>query len=448
MEFNKVFLSERGNQLLEQYIMEKDYHTILVFARYLYSKTDKTLLTDKDYDTLMNSTNYSDLKDTLYEDDHYDDKVRQLIDIFESDYLTNSENKIDKSFEEIIDAFPYNQSMRYFGNVGDLMDNLNGSANSKYLISYKHDGWNISVYYAPGQTTPILAHTRGRGDAAIKDCTELMTFLCPQLEVDKLTKVKGELVLTRQGLARIREELPDKSWVNIRSSISSFIAYHVPRKYWDAVEFKPFGIEEVNTERLPLLEQYKLLGELGFKPPIYGTCDYNNIPRAIQYMENKYITEYEHTYECDGITIAEDNMSSTGVASSSIYAGNIVAYKGGIWDSEQLEGEIEEIVYSYNKRYYTPIARIKPLKTKIGNTIVNVPLNHLANVQKYWLEPGSIIKIEYQSQQNVFFKGIPKIYEEDMLKRRKEYLEKCKEKEEEEKEKEQRHPSDMSIGWK
>lgn len=35
-----------------------------------------------------------------------------------------------------------------------------------------------------------------------------------------------------------------------------------------------------------------------------------------------------------------------------------------------------------------------------------------------------------------------------MLKRRKEYLEKCKEKEEEEKEKEQRHPSDMSIGWK
>lgn len=136
-------------------------------------------------------------------------------------------------------------------------------------------------------------------------------------------------------------------------------------------------------------------------------------------------------------------MSSTGVASSSIYAGNIVAYKGGIWDSEQLEGEIEEIVYSYNKRYYTPIARIKPLKTKIGNTIVNVPLNHLANVQKYWLEPGSIIKIEYQSQQNVFFKGIPKIYEEDMLKRRKEYLEKCKEKEEEGK----RENEPIKISW-
>lgn len=385
--YNKISNINSYYDIIDKFIEKSNIDDILLLSRYSYLHCEQPLLSDQDYDRLIKN---SKLKDIKYEDDVYTDNVKNIIKLLG---IEVKENKItDKNKQDLINKFPQNQSMPYYNTVDEIIKNMPDS--DSYLISFKHDGWNVSSYFTNKSDEVSYAHTRGRDSAQVTDCTELMRHILPKVKVDSDVKIIGELVLKRDAFNRLKEEYPSKDWVNIRSSISTFISQTIPKEYWDAVEYMAFGIQGLG--KLTKEEQYLKLIEMGFKTPTRVVIDdkYKIIQSLLEVMPDFYKNHYSKIYECDGVTVAINNKGDTPF---------ILAYKGGLWGSEILQSEIEEFYFSMNSKRFTPIAKIKPVISRIGNTISNVPLVNLRRIKDNNLDVGDTIEFEYQSQQNVYF---------------------------------------------
>lgn len=395
LRYNRISDIENYDTIIENFIENSSIKDVLLLSRYSYLHCFQPLLSDQDYDRLIKLPQVSFLQGIPYEEDNYTSNVVNMINLLRIGSGKNKEEeKEDEEHQELINLFPQNQSMPYYGTIGEVLANLPGDG-LDYLVSYKHDGWNISCYYIPEDTKVHYAHTRGRDSAKVSDCTELLRYLLPELKVNRPTKIIGELVLKREKFEELKVKYPSKQWVNIRSSISTFIAGNIPKEYWDALEFKAFGTQGIPGMKRS--EQFDFLEEHGFNVPRRAkVTGYAMVNKALSEVIPKDYTEnYYKSYECDGVTVALDDIGDTPA---------IVAYKGGVWGSEILVSKIESFYFSRNSKRFTPIAKIQPVKSRIGNTITNVPLVNLSRIKEYGLDVGDIIEIEYQSQQNVYFK--------------------------------------------
>lgn len=402
IRYNRISDVDNYDKIIENFISTSSIKDVLLLSRYSYTHCEQSLLSDQDYDELIKLPQVSYMKNIPYEQDRYTSNVMNIINLLEIGDTKKKKKELSKEEQELLDmehqdlinSFPQNQSMPYYGTVDEVILNLPGDG-LEYLISYKHDGWNISCYYVPGEKQVKYAHTRGRDSAEVSDCTELLRTLAPELEVNRPIKVIGELVLRREKFNELKYKYPSKQWVNIRSSISTFIAGNIPKDYWDALEFKAFGIQGMHN--MTREEQFNFLEEKGFKVPRRAKVrGYAMVRKALEEVIPKDYTEnYYNSYECDGITVALNDIGDTPT---------IVAYKGGVWGSEILISRIKSFYFSRNSKRFTPIAKIEPVVSRIGNTITNVPLVNLARIRDYKLNVGDRIEIEYQSQQNVYFK--------------------------------------------
>ncbi len=420
--------------------------TIIMISRYAYNYCEEPLLDDKTYDFLLNFPQYSKFKEQTYEEDDYSD----LIDLIKSLGLRVNEVSITPAMEEnpisaerkneLISKFPVNTSLRTLTSLSEVrtgfvepyQQNINivsgkeenpddfdyylkdypyqPLSQKKVFLAYKHDGWNITAYYIPEQEEVAYAHTRGRGGASTTDCTFLMQKILPKLKVTEDTKVVMEVVVDRDKLLYLRSKYLDKSWVNIRNSVSTFIAGHVEEKDYNCVTYKCFNISNSEFDKQTILQKYNFLIKHGFQTPMCTVTTLESLDATVQQMDDYYMEEYSKKWECDGIVMTIDSTQvyipkeqDINKVKFSNKGSALCAYKGGSWDSEILETEIESIYLGRSKKYFTPKAKLKPVRSRSGSMIKNVGLNNLALVQKYWLMPGDTIKVKYHSQQIVLF---------------------------------------------
>lgn len=416
---------------------------ILMLSRYTYNMCEETLLDDKTYDYILRFKEFSHLSEQLYEQDNY----RKYLPIIKQ--LGLRINKRDYGIKEEDDPIPYEKKMellamfdsnsslmtltdksqvrnRYFepykGNYNAKMQtkedgckelteeifNKYGINPSKQVVtmSYKHDGWNITAYYIPEQTKLAYAHTRGRDGAEVTDCTFLLKDILPEMKVEEPTKVVMELVLSRENLDYLRSKYIDKTWTNIRNSVSTFVAGHIEVSDYKRISYRAFNIIGSKYESMSLPEKLEILAKNGFDIPYAKFTTVDNFEALIDYMEKYYDEVYSKEFECDGLVFNMD-FYRWFIEDGKMYykkdGSALCAYKGDIWDSEILETEIEEIYLGRSKKNFTPKARLKPVQSRSGSMLSNVSLNNLRMIQEYWLMPGDRIKIKYHSQQIVLF---------------------------------------------
>lgn len=426
--------------------MNTSIETIIIISRYAYNYCEEPLLDDKTYDFLLNYPQYAKFKNQNYEEDDYG----HLIDLIKSLGLKVNEVNIAPATEdnpipqdrkdELISKFPLNTSLRTFTTLSDLrtgfidpyQQNINvisqkdnnpddfdyylkdypyqPLSQKKIFLAYKHDGWNITAYYIPEQEEVAYAHTRGRDGANTTDCTFLMQKILPKLKVTEDTKIVMEVVVDRDKLLYLRSKYLDKTWVNIRNSVSTFIAGHVEEKDYNCVTYKCFNISNSEFDNQTILQKYNYLIKHGFQTPMCTVTTLELLDETVQQMDDYYMEEYSKKWECDGLVMTIDftrvylpEDQDINKVKFSNKGSALCAYKGGSWDSEILETEIESIYLGRSKKYFTPKAKLKPIQSRSGSMIKNVGLNNLALVQKYWLMPGDRIKVKYHSQQIVLF---------------------------------------------
>lgn len=425
---------------------EKGYGTldILMMSRFTYNRCEDVLLDDKTYDYILRFHKYNYLSKVPYEEDDYQKYIPVLksvglrINKIEYGDMIEENPVSDDIKRELFNTFSLNTSMMTLTNKMDIRNmyieayksNFNRRLNSKtdnmgalsedkykrYAIqpfqqvitgTFKHDGWNITAYYIPEQTKIAYAHTRGRDGAEVRDCTFLLKDILPEMQVNEATKVVMELVLTRNNLEYLRNKYIDKSWVNIRNSVSTFVAGQVDKSDFGRISYKAFNIINSETSKMTLPEKIVYLQSHGFEVPYMRLSRTDRIDELIEDMEEYYEETYSQTFECDGLVLNMDFIDWYQEDDTRWWYEKVgsamCAYKGDIWDSEIFEAEIEEIYMGRSKKQFTPKAKLKPVTSRSGSVITNVGLNNLRLIQKYWLMPGDKIKIKYHSQQIVLF---------------------------------------------
>ena len=409
-ENNVEVQKDEDNVSRYDYIKTLPVRDIVMLARYTYVTTDDPLLTDQEYDYYLSLLDDGDpLLNQNYEDDILTDSLKNhlraldipILDVKVPEKIENmqlrnywGENKSIKtlkSFQEILDLF-----LKQCHDIGV----------NKIIASYKMDGWNISAYYIPGTKKCVYAHTRGKNGGKIWDVTTMMNELLPEVDVTTPTKVVMELCLRINALEELRKIYTDKKFVNARNSISSFVSGNIDIKYVKPyLQYFAFSIEGLGVGPEENMESmFKKLESLGFETPMYGVInDISQFFERFKEMEKYYEETYSKEFLADGIVVAvaerdnRDYIKSNG----SNFSSGMVALKAGYWGAHIFDVEIEEIYYDENKSSFTPKARVRPVKSKISNTLRNVNLNNLNRVREDWICPGDIIRISYHSEQIV-----------------------------------------------
>ena len=424
---------------------------IIKISRYTYTHCEESLLNDQDYDELLNLEKYEKYKKINYEEDKYDEKLLTIIKnlglrtIVHEESGTKYKDKLSEGkIQELINMFPSNTSLMttkniselknmfitpYYHNLGkiielekeDELDEIKDlrklgdiGVDEKYHIpgsdnifmSYKHDGWNITAYYLPGVEEVAYAHTRGRDGSEVRDCTHIAKRILPKANFNEETKIVFELVLDRTSLEKLRVKYLDKNFVNVRNSISTFIAGNINEKDYDCLEYFTFNISNSEYDKLDTLEKYYKLYKMGFNIPKfeYGSIEY--LDKMLEYMDSYYVDNYSKRWECDGLVISMDFLEYYKLGDDCYYKNNgsaLCAYKGGSWGSEVLEVVVDYLYYGKGKRRLVPKAKLRPIKSKSGSVIENVGLDNLRLVGYYYIMPGDVIRIKYHSQQIVLF---------------------------------------------
>ena len=392
-------------------------------ARFAY-KYGEPFVTDKEFDKLvLESDEYKNWEDVKFEE------VREtLLEIGWDVNIYLSTLKIEQKEEDmkLQRLFPVKTSMemltdeyvfknKYISQFEDI------DLEDALLMMYKIDGWGISVYYEPGNPVPIFAKTRGRNEAQYTVITKLMQLVAPKVYVDKLTEVTGELALKKESLEGLRNKYPDKNFINVRNSISSFVYKTVNiEEDFRCLTFFAFNKEEeLSTSVETKIEDIKWLEDSGFNTPPYMVISKNQYEQAFKIMEENYRESFSHLYEADGAVVQNNykDIAKKMKSVTSLGIPNLVALKYGEWSQEELIGVVKEVIFPSGKVRNGCVIVIYPLKNKLGNTIRRVNGYNLATVLRYKIDKGSYIKIGCHSQQNIVILGIPTKQEIERMRR-------------------------------
>lgn len=392
-------------------------------ARFAY-KYGEPFVTDKEFDKLVlelgehknwEDVEFEEVRETLLE-------VGWDVNIYLSTLKSGQKEEdmklqrlfpVKTSMEMLTDEHVFkNKYLSQFEDI-DLEDAL--------LMMYKIDGWGISVYYEPGNPVPIFAKTRGRNEAQYTVITKLMQLVAPKVYVDKLTEVTGELALKKESLEGLRNKYPDKNFINVRNSISSFVYKTVNiEEDFRCLTFFAFNKEEeLSTSVETKIEDIKWLECNGFNTPPYMVISKDQYEQAFKIMEENYRESFSHLYEADGVVVQNNykDIAKKMKSVTSLGIPNLVALKYGEWSQEELIGVVKEVIFPSGKVRNGCVIVIYPLKNKLGNTIRRVNGYNLATVLRYKIDKGSYIKIGCHSQQNIVILGIPTKQEIERMRR-------------------------------
>lgn len=387
---------------------------LLNAARFTYKYGD-SIMTDLEFDKLLSEVNGELVN---WEEIEFKDVAETLTELGWNinTYLETLDTAKKEEDLELQNLFPVKTSMEMLTEETVLRDKYLSqfqdlNSDDILLMMYKIDGWGISVYYEPNNPIPVFAKTRGRGGGQYTVITKLMQLIAPKLYVDRLTEITGELALKKDSLEILRDRYPNKNFVNVRNSVSTFVYKTIDiNKEYHHLTFFAFNKEE---ELLPSegtkIDDLKWLAEKGFTVPPCALTSVNGYENAFLNFQDYYEKEFSKLYEADGLVLQNNykdnakNMKSV----TSLGIPNLVALKFGVWAQEELIGKVKEVIFPSGKVRNGCVIIIEPITNRIGNTIKRVNGYNLATVLKYKVDKGSFIKIGCHSQQNIVIIGLP-----------------------------------------
>ncbi len=442
---------------------------ILVGNYYYKYSPDDLFLSDGEYTAeLSKLSKYHPLRYLRWEQvDNYIDFIERVLDKYNIPHLDIIQST-DEDYNEAVDLsdkanykklFPSPRSIQmieeemqivnqYIPQLVQVTMGL-GLENVELFISYKDDGWKIKNYFDSTGNKVVYSHTRGRYTDNTSECTDLMKMKLPELisTEDKIYSVEGELMITKQGLQYLKQHYPDKTWNNVRNSVTSVVnqtvdlvdgceasLYHA---YWIDCYDKNTGRVEPVFERTS--DMYDWLESVGFTVPTrrlitvpVGNKDYwelveetsNQFIKAFDEMSDYYTNYLSTVIECDGLVL-QPNYNVINNQLQQLIQGSfndgLVALKAGIWYKKTYTSVVEEIIYSKAAKRKNLNLKIRPVRSELGQIMRNVDVGRLYIGSKEYedIRIGDTIEFSNHSQQNIrFIRNLSNIERKEKLKQK------------------------------
>ena len=258
-----------------------------------------------------------------------------------------------------------------------------------YVLSEKLDGVSALLVY---NNNNINLYTRGTSNEGT-DITPLLKYLSnipPYSDIEKYSnKIKGKKnLIAFRGELIISKNIFDKRWSSVMKNARNTVAGLVNSKNINpklAADTR-LVLYEIVDPRFKILEQYKVIKELGF----YTV--HNKVVKNINYT---YLSKYllkrkkESKYEIDGIIVTNNEIHEHNKSGNPDYA---FAFKD-ILEDQKANTCVIDIEWNISKDgYINPTVLIEAVNIG-GVTIKRVTGNNAKFIKDNMISPGATIEI-------------------------------------------------------
>ncbi|HLX37701.1 MAG TPA: NAD-dependent DNA ligase LigA, partial [Candidatus Binataceae bacterium] len=279
---------------------------------------------------------------------------------------------------------------------------LHSEADIEYVAEVKLDGLSIELIYEDGVLT--TASTRGDGENGEDVTLNIRTIKSVPLrlqtpkhrKIPKLLEVRGEVIYSKAGFARLNEERAARGepmFMNPRNAAAGSLRQLDPRitasRPLDIFLYAPGVVEglEANSQ----WEFLQAIRELGLRVNPESKL-LKNVDEVLAYWED--LTERRHSldYDADGVVAKVNSYALQNqlgeVSRSPRWA---IAYK---FKAQQAETRVEKIeAYVGRIGSLTPVAKLAPMQLA-GVTISNASLHNLDEIRRKDIREGDTVLIE------------------------------------------------------
>lgn len=332
-----------------------------------------------------------------------------------SDILNRNWELDDNELADIDELLKSNKmySIRTIKSKGEIVKFKEGLSKEdrdiSLFASIKLNGHAIRAVYKNGYL--VGGSTRGRykkGREILRHLKAVLPNYVDRWKDERVLEVRGEMLVKEDIFER---ELSDKLKTPL-SAVTSLIRDSVTDdelKYLDCVCYKVIVEDESRIKFRSLEEQFKELENAGFKVPInkrYNGININNIDKIFDDILEDFsliADKGEIGYSSDGIVVAVndvDIMNRFGVDGNHL-VGNFAIKMGRHWECSVYKGLIERVEFIPGKKYFTPKAIIKPVRTITGTQVSNVSLYNIGVMNSLGLVEGSEIYFRYGGETGV-----------------------------------------------
>lgn len=280
-----------------------------------------------------------------------------------------------------------------------------------FIVECKHDGLAIKLVYENGK----LIQAATRGDGKVGTDVSLITNQINDIpkildkaklhSADNILEVRGEIFLTKSGLAKINEYLQqnfpkEKLRKNVRNTAAGLLRNEKPdinqSKYLKFSAYMSLDKHSISHNG-----SMKYLQSLGFNttntfiPTYQFTINQNNLDTAFsalqKYIDDIYAKRDTLDIEIDGMVIKVNNYSEQNQLGAKESVPNwAIAYK---FPQEEKMSILKDVVWVLgSKGNITPVANIEPVNI-LGAEVANVTLHNIEEIRRLDLKIGDHIVV-------------------------------------------------------
>lgn len=353
----------------------KEYVEILNKASEAYYNSDKTIMSDSEYDAIFDEFKKKFPKHPFFK------TVGAKIS---SPSFKKTKHSIAMGSQSKVNTFSELQDWinKSLDKVKSLISKNN--LTPSFLVSEKIDGFSLSLRYEKGEL--IEAITRGDGIEGEEVTANVKKMEAVPLTISLLEPltVRGEAVLTKD---KFKKFFSDKA--NPRNAAAGTVR-RLDGERCEHLKFLAYDL--ISEKELPT-EEYKLLllEKLGFESPNYWVClDVNKIHKIWQEYESDKRDSLP--YEMDGLVVCINEkllQNSLGIIDKRPRYSR--AYK---FSSQEGSTEIIDIAwYAGRTGRITPVAELNPLSLA-GVTIKHATLHNLSELLKLKVTIGAKVQVK------------------------------------------------------
>src|SRR5713226_6241727 len=279
---------------------------------------------------------------------------------------------------------------------------LKDDADIEYVAEVKLDGLALELVYEDGRL--VVGSTRGDGVNGEDVTPNIRTIKSiplrlikpPKGTLPKLLEVRGEVIFSRQGFARLNEQrvaADEPPFMNPRNAAAGSLRQLDPK----ITATRPLDIfchSPGVMNGISFSSQWEFLQELrtfGLRVnPLSKLC--RNVDEVIAYWNDLTEKRHELDYEADGVVAKVNSFELQNrlgeVSRSPRWA---IAYK---FKAQQAETRVREISVQVGRiGSLTPVAKLEPVALA-GVTISNASLHNLDEIRRKDVREGDTVLIE------------------------------------------------------
>lgn len=351
----------------------KELNALLEKASEAYYNTDKTIMTDAEYDKLYNELealenetgiilNGSRTQEVGYEVSSYLPKVahpRRMLSLDKT-----------KSREQLREW------------LGD----------QKGLLSWKLDGLTVCLYYDDGKLTQAVSRGNGEVGEDLTANARHIKGIPLQIPFKGHLALRGEALIGYSDFERVNETLPEgaEPYKNprnlasgtLRSLDSSVVAER-------SVNFFAFTLAQAEGfDCNSVKERLDWLASMGFQTVFGKLVDKDSVIEAVDWFE-KSITEND--FPSDGLVLTYDDVEfGESLGETVHHPRNGIAFK---WQDETADTTLREIIWSPSRTgLINPIAFFDTVELE-GTSVSRASLHNISIMKKLNLSVGDTISV-------------------------------------------------------